>query len=552
MCDYINQKQKRLFLKNAVIIDGTGAERRQADILLENGKISRISTAGTSAAFTVGEGDQIINCNPDWIVSPGFIDVHSHGDFALFFDPAQKIKLFQGVTTEIEGNCGISAAPVNAGYLNELMIYASFLGSDKSITRAELEGFESFSSYLKAVSSLNLGINPGFLIGHGTLRMSVMGMEKRRPDREELAKMKTLLAEGMANGALGLSSGLIYPPGVFADCDELAELCKVVAEYDGVYSTHMRNESFRMPASVQETLDIGRRTKCRVHISHHKVTAKQRWGDTEVSLKMIEDANAQGLFVRADVYPYTASCTTLTCMIPPEFLEGGIADLLARLKNTGDRKRIEDRIFSDDQDWENPYRESGFEYILIIDGQKTPDAIGRTLAEYANLKGISGMDALFEILIENNCGVTCVEFCMDEKEVENVLSHSMTMIGSDSGVDCPGMKFHPRTSGTFPRVLGHYARERGIFTLEQAVRKISGMPAETFRLKEKGFIKEGYDADLVIFNHKTIIDKSDYYNAARPPEGIEYVILGGSIAVHANRHTGNTMGRVVGIKPLRA
>ena len=524
------------------MIDGTGRDRQLSDILLENGKIARIAQPDS---IDPSEIEDVIMCEEDWIAAPGFIDTHSHADFSLFYDPAQKTKLLQGVTTEIEGNCGVSAAPTHPDYIEHFMSNMEFLGSDSCIPRETLLGFKKFSDYLKAVENLELGINSGFLIGHGTVRMSVMGMDGRKPSSAELDKMIELVSEGMEHGALGMSSGLIYPPGVFADSDELLELCKVVAAHNGVYSTHMRNESYQMLASVQESLDIARDAKCRVLISHHKVTAKERWGDTATSLKMIENANAAGFFVRADVYPYAACGTAMSSLIPPEFHAGGIKSLLRRLSSSEDRKQIEARILSDDTDWDNPSKAAGLENILIIDEQKNPAAFGKTIAEYAQSRGISDVDALFELLIENKGDSVCIEFCMNEQDVQRVLAHPLTMIGSDGCAALPGLSFHPRTTGTFPRVLGRYVREHKIFTLEEAVRKMTGLPAETYRLSGKGFLKEGYDADLVLLNHKTVTDKSDYKNAALPPDGIEYVILGGRIAIHKNRYTGDARGQVV-------
>jgi len=523
--------QKRLLLKNAVVIDGTGDERRRHDVLLADGKIAQVAPPGS---LETSEGDEVIECEQDWIAAPGFVDPHSHGDFALFYDHAQKAKLFQGITTEIEGNCGISAAPVDSKHADQLISYTAFLGSEKSIPVEKLSEFKKFSDYLKAAESLKLGINPGFLIGHGTVRVAAMGMDNRKASTKELEKMKKYVAEAMESGALGMSTGLIYPPGVFAGTDELVELCKVVASYGGIYTTHLRNESYRMPEAVAEAIDVARRANCRLMISHHKVCAREKWGETSISLKMIEDANAEGLFVRADAYPYTASCTTTTSLIPPEFHDGGVTNLIKRLKDKEDRERIIARFHSDDRDWDNSFQASGFENIYIIDGAKTPDAIGKSVTDYAKLRGLPDMDALFEVLIENNGESTCVEFCMDEEEVERVLAHPLTMVGSDSGVDLPGVRVHPRTTGSFPRVLGWYTRERKIFTLEEAVRKMSGAPAETFKLKNKGFLQEGHDADIVLFNHKTVAAKSDYNDSAQYPEGIEYVILGGRIAVKSN------------------
>jgi len=422
--------------------------------------------------------------------------------------------------------------------------YAGFYSAGKSVTSEQLKTFTTMKDYLSAVSNLELGINPGFLVGHGTIRLAVMGMENRAPTAYELDQMKDMLAENLEQGAFGLSTGLVYPPGVFADDDELVALCEVLYKYDAIHCTHLRNESFKLTEAVEEAINLGRRTGCKTQISHHQVAAREKWGEVWHTLDLIELANHDGIRVSADVYPYTVTGTTLAAMIPPAFLDGGILKMVERLKQADIRQQISEILSSDDISWENIAKEASFENIMIIDAHETPEVVGKTLSEIAESTGATESDTLFDILIANEGNATMVEFCLDEHDVELILHHPRVMIASDSTVDYPGMNFHPRTGGSFPRVLGRYTRERGLLTLEEAIRKMTSLSADTFGLANKGRIMEGYDADLVIFNPETIIDKADYLDARQPPEGIESVILNGQIAVQNNQHLNNAKGTI--------
>jgi N-acyl-D-aspartate/D-glutamate deacylase len=524
-----------ILIKNALLADGSGNEIYNSDIGIAGGKITLIQPTIEEKA------EKVIDCQKKWVVSPGFIDTHSHGDFGIFACPGAKTKLFQGVTTDLCGNCGISAVPVNPDYFDILKGYVS-----EYIMPSEWKQLDQFSKYLDLIKELPLGINMGFLVGHGTIRIAAMGMDNRKPTESEMDTMKSLLREAMESGAYGMSSGLIYPPGVFADKDELIALCQVVKEYEGVYATHMRNESFGILEGVKESLEIGKVSGVKLLISHHKAVGMENFGKSVETLAMIDEAVKEGMNIRLDQYPYTACSTSLSAMIPPEFHDGGVAKLVERLKDPVEREKIKAGIFDEtDDSWDNMYREAGFENILVVSGDHTPELVGKTVSESAKIIGMEPIDTLFEILIKNQASVQCVEFAMGEEDIERIMTYPLTMVGSDSMLAIDQGMFHPRAIGTYPRVLGRYIREKKVIPLHESIKRMTSMPAEFFGISGKGLISESYDADIVIFDPKTIIDQSDYLDPHKPNIGIHYVIVNGEIAASDNVYQDSASGTVM-------
>ncbi len=525
-----------VLIKNAIVVDGTGVNVYESDIAIENGKITKI---GKKLKL---EASIVIDCEERLFVAPGFIDTHSHNDFSVLYDQRQEFKVIQGVTVDIGGNCGLSLTPITEK--NYLLLEASLKLASGNTTREEWLKFNNASVFFERIESYELGVNVGYFIGHGIIRSAVMGFDNRRPTEKELDEMKSLLRNAMENGAMGMSTGLIYPPGVFADTDELVELLKVVSEYDGVHASHMRNESYKLIEAIEEIINIAEKSDVKTLISHHKAVGMDNYGKSEDSLKLIDNAIKRGLNIRLDQYPYIACSTSLSQTIPPEYHEGGQTKLIERLKDKKIKGEIIDKIFSDDNSWDNLIREAGFENIMVIGCQNTPEANNKSIKQYSDFKKLTEIEALFEILIENNCEPGCVEFAMSELDVERILAYPFTMIGSDSGYPT-AIGGHPRTTGTFPRVIGRYVREKNVISLVECIRKMTSMPADFLGIKNKGYIKEGYDADLTIFNFDTIIDKSDYYNPNEAPLGIEYVLLGGKVAVEKGRFIGNLAGKLI-------
>lgn len=518
-----------MIIKDAIILDGTGGKPYLGSIMVRGGRIASIVLGNAYLSE-----DKIIDCQSRLAVSPGFIDTHSHSDFGIFYDSALKVKLLQGITTDICGNCGISASPLSNKNLELFKSYTESYGSEMILLDNKWEKIKTFSGFYDEVEKLELKINIGFFVGHGTIRLAVMGMDNRKPTAKEMEEMKKLLEEAMIAGAVGMSSGLIYPPGVFSDQDEIIELCRIVKKYNGVYATHMRNESLKLLDSVKETIKVAEKSGVKALISHHKAVGRYSFGLPVESLKLIDAARDRGVDIKLDQYPYTACSTLLMTAIPPRYLDGGTDRLIELLKDKRKRKEITEAILADDDSWDNMFKEAGFDKLVVISGDNTPDAIGRSIQEYADEHGIDGFDALYNLLAANNCAVICVEFAMSEGDVKAIMANKNTMVGSDSGIAFEDMRFHPRTTGSFPRVLGKYVREEKVISLEEAIRKMTSLPAEHLGIRNKGYIRDGYDSDLVIFDPDIVIDKSDYTNPELPPEGIKYVIVGGEIAAKDN------------------
>lgn len=519
---------------NAKIIDGTGSPWYKGDIGLKDGKISAIGNlSGKCAAGTVVDVSGSI-------IAPGFIDIHCHSDFALLEDGLCDSKIFQGVTTQILGHCGISASPVSSEYLH---ILDSYTGNTKAGVAVPWS-WTTFGQWLDFLSEKALPTNVMSCVGQGTLRIAVMGFEKRRASEEELSKMQMLLEESLESGAVGLSTGLIYPPGLYTDENELAVLSAVLPKYNVPYFSHIRNESSHLVDAVNEILRLGERNSMAVHVSHHKAAGKKNWGTVEETLKMMEEARSRGIDVTADQYPYTAACSTLRAILPPWVHEGGLSVILERLQDPSIRNQIIQEIKNEDK-WENMYSNCGPEGILLIYTPFTPEMQQLSLVEAASKMKLDPIDAALELIVRNNGCDGAVYSLMCEDDVERVMKHPLVMIGSDSIPAGAGMSCHPRTNGTFPRVLGRYARDKRIMSIEEAVRKMTGLPAARLGLQTKGIIRENMDADIVVFREDEIQDRADYQNPFEESVGISHVVINGDFALKNGQLTGSRPGKVL-------
>ncbi|HHY93343.1 MAG TPA: amidohydrolase family protein [Firmicutes bacterium] len=522
-----------LLLKNARIVDGTGAPWFLGNIGIQEGKIVYVGPDAPPAYQSIAVQEKV--------VAPGFIDIHSHSDFVYFSDPANTPKLLQGVTTEVNGNCGLSAAPVSEEYLDELRRYTGFVQAGQSCSW----NWRSFGDYLNELEKLPLALNVAACVGQGSVRIAVMGFADRTPTPGELARMQELVAESMDSGAFGVSTGLIYPPGVYCSTEELIEVCKPAASRGGVYFTHMRNESNRQLDALREALRIGREAGMPVQIAHHKVGGKPNWGQSRETLALIEKARAEGQDVTLDQYPYTAGSTTLSAVLPPWAQAGGVQALLERLRAESSRPKIKEAI-AQDSNWENLVLFSGgWDGVLITAAPKTPEYEGKTVLEAAKLAGKAPDDLALDIVLANEGSAACCVFMMHEEDVKNIMRHPAVMVGSDGIPAPPGAKAHPRMAGTFPRVLGHYVREEKVLTFEEAVRKMTALPARRLGLFQKGLIQPGCDADLVVFDPETIGDCATYQEPSAAPTGIEYVFVGGTLVLDHGQLTGAHPGKVL-------
>lgn len=489
--------------------------------------------AGRIAAIGVdlpASGARVIDASGK-AVSPGFIDIHSHSDESVLINSALESALHQGVTLVVAGNCGGSSAPAMGLAAEEL---------EREIARFGLERtWTSFAEYARVVERAGCSINFCSFVGHGTLRMGVMGADARPPAAGELSAMKAVLAAALADGAIGMSTGLIYPPSAYGTTDEITALCEVVRARAGLYASHIRNEGDRLLDAVEENLEIGRRSGVRVQLSHHKASGQRNWGQVRNSTARIEEARAEGVDVIADQYPYTASSTGLAVTIPNWVHEGGSQALCERLRSPVVRVRIRDEYVETGRAWER---------IVIARARHRPEWAGKTVAQLAGESQQDPLDWTCDALIAHEGAIDIVHHSMSEDDVRFVMAKEWVSIGSDSRANAPygPLSFgkpHPRSYGTFPRVLGRYARDERVITLEDAVRKMTSLTAGRLRLRERGVVREGWAADLVVFDPLTVIDTATYDDPHRYPVGIEHVIVNGEVALADGETQSGRYGR---------
>jgi N-acyl-D-amino-acid deacylase len=513
-----------LLIRGGALIDGTGAPRVRADVAVTNGRITDVG------AFTGRRAMRMIDAR-DKIVAPGFIDIHSHSDESMLVNSAMESALHQGVTLVVCGNCGGSSAPVHGLAAEEADREYERLGIARS--------WSSFYEYVAAVEANGAAINLCSFVGHGTLRMCVLGAEARPPTADELAKMRALLGRAMDEGAIGLASGLIYPPSAYGTTDELASLCEIVRARGGLYASHIRNEGAQLLDAVEENLEVGRRSGVRVQLSHHKASGQKNWGKVKESVARIEEARRSGVDVQADQYPYTASSTGLAVTIPNWAHEGGSAKLTARLKDPAVRRRIREEDTETGRAWDR---------IVIARARHHPEYSGRSVADLAKAAGKDPLEWTCDTLVEHDGAVDIVHHSMSEDDVRFVMAQPWVAIGSDSRANAPygPLSFgkpHPRSYGTFPRVLGHYSRQERVLTLEDAVRKMTSLTARHLRLRDRGVVRVGAWADLVVFDPATVEDVATYDDPHRYPRGIEHVVVNGAVAIDAGATTEERAGR---------
>jgi N-acyl-D-amino-acid deacylase len=506
-----------VLLTGAQLADGTGQPLRAADVLVEDGRITSVEPPGVlTTTHSVRDLTGLV-------LAPGFIDAHSHADNAPLLTDEDTTKILQGVTTEVVGNCGFSLAPRS---VDQGATLSTFLQRLFPPLEFHWSGFHELFAITDQAGYVT---NYCPLIGHGTLRIAALGMVDHAPDDAALRAMRSGVEEGMAAGAFGLSSGLIYPPAMFSTTDELVALAEVLGG-DGLYVTHMRDEGDDLLDAIAEALRIGD-TAGRTHISHLKATGEANWGKLARALADLDAARQSGHRVVQDVYPYTASSTMLTTKLPAEFLAGDESATLARLRSTSGRDTLA-AGFSKNFDWND----------ILIATTASHRHEGRTLAEIADEHDAEPVDALIEILVSERLRVAMINFSMHEDDLELALADEHTMIGSDGLPPGTGGRPHPRLYGTFPRVLGRYCRERGILDLPEAVRRMTALPAQQFRIPQRGLIAPDYIADLVAFDPGTVRDVGDYRDPIHPPRGIPWVCQAGRTVVEHGEYVGGRHG----------
>lgn len=519
-----------IIIKNSTIIDGTGKKSYKRDIAVKKDKIKKIGDLKKEEAKTV------INAEGFFVV-PGFIDIHNHSDsyWTLFAIPSLESMLRQGVTTIIGGNCGSSLAPLIEGsIIRSIQKWAD-------INEVNVDWLE-LSEFLKVLEKRKIGVNFGTLVGHATLRRGLLKEEFRELRPAEMKIMVNTLRRALGEGALGLSTGLAYSHAKIAPTSEIIKLAKIVKEHKGLYTSHIRGEAEELIPSIQEIISIGKKTGVSLEISHLKAMGKKFWPNFERAVKMIDEAKRKGIDINFDVYPYTSTGSVLYVLLPDWIAEGGKKMLLKRLKDPAIRARAIKEM------QESPYE---YEKVTIAISPADRTFIGKKITEIAQSEGVPVEEAVINMLIASEGRIITFFDCLSEDNVKMALRHPLAFIGSDGSgynIEYYAKKkelVHPRCFGTFPRILGKYVREEKLMSWEEAIYKMTGGPAKKLGLKKRGILTKGNFADITIFDPKKIIDKADFDNPFRYPEGIEYVIVNGKIAVDKGKYTGEMAGRVL-------
>ncbi len=538
-----------ILLQGGMVYDGTGAPGRRADIAILDERIVAIGE------LTEWEAGMVVNVER-LCVAPAFIDIHTHSDFSLLHHPEQLSMLYQGVGTQVVGNCGLGVAHTDAS--------PRFQQEQRWLKPYGVEvDWSSFDEHLKRLESLGVGTNVIFLCAHGTLRKKVMGFDQRAPDSGELTAMKREVALCMEAGAWGLSTGLEYVPGCYAQTSELIELARVAAEYGGFYATHLRSEGDQLIESVAEAIEIAERAELPLQLSHHKAEGQRNWGKVQQTLQMVSDALQQGteffspsssnlagstnpekkipLDVMLDMYPYTAYQTSLVvACLPSWVLEGEPKEVIERLRTVSTRQRILQEVRARQEDWDSVV-------IGSVPGNRALQ--GLSVAQAAAAAKQSPEEFILDLLMREGLFVGVVCFHLSEEDVRTVLRHPRTMIGSDGvGYDPQKMgaeRPHPRSYGTFPRVLSRYVREEGVLTLEEAIFRMTGLPATRLKLTDRGVLQVGAYADIVVFDFAQIADCATFRDPHQLSEGIIHLLLNGRWVLRDGQLTGTRSGRVL-------
>jgi len=525
----------RTLIENGWIVDGSGQPRSKSNLVIEDELIASIGDDGEGGTF-----DRVIDAG-EMIVAPGFIDTHSHSDLEVMINPYVEAKIRQGVTTELLGQDGISMAPLPKRYISPWRKNLAGLDGDSDELGWD---YETTQGYLRALEEKGVGLNESYLVPHGNVRMEAMGLDNRKPSADELEKMCGIVRREMEAGAFGLSTGLIYMPCAYAETAELIELCKVVAEFDGAFVVHQRSEADTILSSMEEVIEIGRKSGVKIHFSHFKICGRKNWCLIDRVLGLLDHAAAEGIRTSFDQYPYVAGSTMLGAILPPWAHDGGTDKLLARLSDASLRKRMMLDIESGIPGWDNFVDFAGVDQIFVtsVKTAANQELVGKSLQEIGRIRNRNPLEAAFDLLLAEENAVGMVDFYGKEEHVVRFLTRPEQNLCTDGLL---GGKPHPRVFGSFPRVLGKYVREENTLTLEAAIRKMTSKPAEVFGFEKRGLLKAGYFADVVIFNPKTVIDKGTFVDPAQFPEGIEHVLINGRVALSDGQCTRALTGRVL-------
>jgi len=532
-----------LIIKNGKIINGAGNPWYRGEIGVENGKIVKI------APEIKDDAKKVIDAN-GMIVCPGFIDIHSHSDYFLPVGRGQESTLYQGVTTAVVGMCGDGMAPIPKGKEDEFKKRIGII--DPALAQLEYP-YHTFKEYLEFNEKKRNSANLVFFIGYGNVRViGGQAGEDRPATSEELETMKGYIREAMEAGAFGMSTGLIYAPQLFASTSEIIELAKIVAEYNGLYFSHIRGEGESVTKAIEEVIEIVEKSGCvGGQIAHHKISGEKYWGKSKDTIRLIAEANDRGINITCDQYPYNRGMSDLMSALPPWARKGNHDDILERIKKPEVQNQIKEDVEKGIEGWENWIRDSGMEnlYISTVNHKNWKSIVAKNIAEITKIKGLSdNFETIFNLLIDNKLGVQITIKSMGDEDIRRIMISRYQMVGTDgSGINAATSSgaYHHRFLGTYPRVLGKYVREEKYLTLEQAIRKMSSFPAQRLGLHDRGLIIEGNWADIVIFDPDKVIDKETYEQPYQLPEGIPYVIVNGVIVVERGKKNRKAPGKVI-------
>ena len=531
-----------LVFRGATVVDGTGADRYRADVTVADGFITDIASPNTaSPAYPAAPAAKTRVIDADGLVlAPGFIDMHAHSDLRALVERDHPSRVTQGVTCEVLGQDGLSYAPVDDSTLAALRRQIAGWNGDPD----DFDwNWRTVGEYLDRLDQ-GLAINACYLVPHGSVRMLAMGWENRAPNRAELDRMRELLAQGMREGAVGMSSGLSYTPGMYAGTEELVELCEVVAAHGGYHSPHQRSYGAGALDGYAEMIEISRRSGCPLHLAHATMNFGVNAGRAAEFLELVDAALAQGCDITLDTYPYLPGSTTLAALLPSWSAEGGPDATLARLADPASRERVR-------RDLEE--RGSDGNHGMVVDwrtiqisGVRDPalsDAVGRNVAEIAAARAVTGTEAFFDLLSADRLGTTILHHVGNEENVRAIMRHRAHTVGSDGLL--VGARPHPRAWGTFPRYLGHYCRDLEVLTLEETVARMTGRPARRLRLDRRGLVRVGHHADLVLFDPRTVRDTATFEQPRRAADGIVEVLVNGVSVLTDGEPTGALPGRAL-------
>lgn len=519
-----------VIIRNARIIDGAGTPWRKGDIAIQDDTIVNVSSCISEEADLEVNGEGLY-------VAPGFIDIHTHSDSLLHVDGRAHAHVLQGVTTNILGQCGGFAAPIT-----DLRIATT--DDEKEIS------WHTVKEYLDVLDTNGISINAVPVTGQGSIRQCVMGFNSDKPTTEQLNEMKALVKESMESGCFGISTGLIYTPSAYALTEELIELTKEIAPYGGVYCTHMRGENDFIMDAIDEAIEIGRQAQVPVQISHLKAMGEHMWGKSVDILKKIDTARAEGIDVTFDQYPYKASACGLSAVLPPWAHVGGADKMRERLADPTLRVKLKQDILEGVGTWISIHKGVGFKNIMITNCPSDTSLIGKSVAEIASERNADTFETCFDLLQSIKGRISIVYFTMCDEDVERIMQHPAMTVGSDTsarpneGPFAAG-KPHPRTYGSFVKILSHYVREKHVLSLEQAVHKMTFASAQRFGLQDRGLLLPGMKADIVLFDAEKVATESDYINPKQFPVGIDKVFVNGVLTVDSGCHTGAKAGRVL-------